>query len=187
MWASQVAPGNENALRIRVFGDNGGLEWAQEQPNTLRYMPFGAAPQIITRGAPAAGPDTARVTRIPGGHPESYLEAFATIYSEIAMAISARASGQPFDALLTFPTLHDGVRGVQASKPHWHRARPTRRGSAVMQTGACDRNAHPAFSNFDGQRSRIFFARRAQIIPGRRRLAWSQTIRRTHPLTAAAA
>jgi predicted dehydrogenase len=111
LWASQVAPGNENALRIRVYGSKGGLEWAQEQPNQLRYSPFGQPVQIVSRGTGAANADAARVTRLPSGHPEGYLEGFATIYSEIAQAIRA-ARGGKLDRAVTFPTIDDGIKGL---------------------------------------------------------------------------
>ena len=90
LWASQVAPGNENNLRVRIYGSKGGLEWRQEHPNQLLWSPLGQAMQVISRGTGAAGADAARVTRIPSGHPEGYLEAFATLYSEIGHAIRSR-------------------------------------------------------------------------------------------------
>ena len=74
LWASQVAPGNENALRIRVYGDKGGLTWAQEDPNYLHFAPFGQPPQLIRRGGAGSDAIAGRVTRIPAGHPEGYLE-----------------------------------------------------------------------------------------------------------------
>ena len=81
MWASQVAPGNDNGLRLRVFGEKGGLEWRQEEPNLLVWSPLGEAPRSIRRGTAAMNAAGQRVNRIPPGHPEGYLEAFATIYS----------------------------------------------------------------------------------------------------------
>jgi predicted dehydrogenase len=100
LWASQVAPGNENNLR-------------QEHPNQLAFSPFGQATQIISRGTGAAGAAAARVTRIPSGHPEGYLEAFGTLYSEIGHAIRARRAGAaPVDPAVQFPTVVDGVAGV---------------------------------------------------------------------------
>lgn len=112
LWASQVAPGNENGLRLRVYGERGGLEWSQEQPNHLWYTPFGKPKQLITRGGAGAGAAAARVTRIPSGHPEGYLEGFATIYSEIAAAIRAHRDGAELDTAVTFPGIDEGVRGV---------------------------------------------------------------------------
>jgi predicted dehydrogenase len=113
LWASQVAPGNENNLRLRIYGSKGGLEWRQEHPNQLLWSPFGQATQVISRGTGAAGSDAARVTRIPSGHPEGYLEAFATLYSEIGHAIrSRRTKGPKLDKAVQFPTVVDGVKGV---------------------------------------------------------------------------
>jgi predicted dehydrogenase len=112
IWASQVAPGNENALKLRVYGDKGGLEWAQEQPNHLWYTPFGEPKRLLTRAGAGAGPDAARVSRIPSGHPEGYLEGFATIYAEAARAIRAARSGAKPDADVVFPTAADGLEGV---------------------------------------------------------------------------
>ncbi len=112
LWASQVAHGNENALRLRVYGETGGLEWAQETPNTLRHAPHGEAPRLITRAGPAASPEAARLTRIPAGHPEGYLEGFANIYAEAAAAIRARGTGAPPPAEVAFPGLADGLAGM---------------------------------------------------------------------------
>lgn len=113
LWASQVAPGNENALKLRVYGSKGGLEWAQEDPNYLWFTPLGAPKRLITRNGAGAGEAAARVSRIPGGHPEGYLEGFATIYAEAARAIrSARSSALALDPAVTFPTITDGVEGV---------------------------------------------------------------------------
>ena len=114
LWASQVAPGNENNLRLRVYGSKGGLEWKQEHPNQLQWSPFGEPMQAIARGTGAANAAAARVSRTPAGHPEGYLEGFATLYSEIAQYIrAARAGGAKADAAAHFPTLDDGVKGVQ--------------------------------------------------------------------------
>jgi len=113
LWASQVAPGNENNLRLRIYGSKGGLEWRQEHPNQLLWSPFGQPTQVISRGTGAAGTDAARVTRIPSGHPEGYLEAFATLYTEIGHAIrSRRTKGPKADKAVQFPTVVDGVKGV---------------------------------------------------------------------------
>jgi predicted dehydrogenase len=114
LWASQVAPGNENALRIRVYGSLGGIDWRQEHPNQLQWAPLGQPVQTIARGTPGANAAAARVTRIPAGHPEGYLEGFATLYAEIAQAIRARREGgPPADPAAHFPTLVDGIQGVE--------------------------------------------------------------------------
>jgi len=113
LWASQVAPGNENNLRIRIYGGKGGLDWHQEHPNQLHWSPFGQPTQVIARGTGAANAAAARVSRIPSGHPEGYLEAFATLYAEIAQAIrAARRGGPKADKDAHFPTLDDGIAGV---------------------------------------------------------------------------
>ncbi len=112
LWASQVAPGNENGLRIRVYGTRGGIAWRQEHPNQLAWSPFREPTRIISRAAGAMHPAAARVTRIPAGHPEGYLEGFATLYSEIALTIRAIRSGGAPDPAVMFPTVDDGVMGV---------------------------------------------------------------------------
>jgi predicted dehydrogenase len=112
LWASQVAPGNDNGLRLRVFGEMGGLDWRQEEPNVLTWSPLGDAPRMIHRGTAAMNAAGQRVNRIPPGHPEGYLEAFATIYSEVAAAIIARRSGSAAAPALTYPTIEDGIAGV---------------------------------------------------------------------------
>ena len=113
LWCSQVAPGNENALKIRVYGEKGGLEWAQEDPNRLWYTPFGEPKQMITRNGSGAGESAARMSRVPPGHPEGYLEAFANIYGEAADAIEAKNNGTAVSSETVFPTILDGLKGVQ--------------------------------------------------------------------------
>ena len=113
LWCSQVAPGNENALKLRVYGDKGGLEWAQEDPNYLWHTPLGEPKRLITRNGAGAREASTRVSRIPPGHPEGYLEGFANIYCEAAAAIiAARGGAKPDDAVL-YPTVQDGLKGVQ--------------------------------------------------------------------------
>ena len=113
LWASQVAPGNENNLMVRIYGEKGGLSWRQEDPNCLTWAPLGEAPRQITRGGPGSDGNAGRVTRIPAGHPEGYLEAFSTIYSEVAEAIlAARGHGTAGQGVM-FPTGEDGVKGVR--------------------------------------------------------------------------
>ncbi|MCK0207107.1 Gfo/Idh/MocA family oxidoreductase [Starkeya koreensis] len=113
LWASQVAPGNENGLRLRVYGEKGGLEWAQEDPNYLWHAPFGEPRRRITRNGAGAGPEAGRVSRIPPGHPEGYLEGFANIYAEAARAIRAHQAGEKAPAGVIFPTLADGLAGMR--------------------------------------------------------------------------
>ena len=113
LWASQVAPGNENALSVRVYGDQGGLEWRQEAPDLLHLFRFGEAPQTITRAGHGAGPAAAAVSRIPPGHVEGYFEAFANIYTGCAELIAARIEGrEPADWARLVPSVEDGARGV---------------------------------------------------------------------------
>jgi predicted dehydrogenase len=95
LWSSQVAPGNENGLKLRIYGEVGGLEWQQEDPNYLWHTPFGKPKRLITRGGAGSGPQAAAVSRVPPGHPEGYLEGFANIYSGIADAIEAVRAGNP--------------------------------------------------------------------------------------------
>ncbi|MEE4189617.1 MAG: Gfo/Idh/MocA family oxidoreductase [Roseobacter sp.] len=113
LWSSQVAPGNENGLRIRIYGEKGGLEWAQEDPNYLWHTPFDEPKRLITRNGAGAGEGAARVSRVPPGHPEGYLEGFANIYSEAAKAIIAARTGQPVPDDVIYPTVVDGLRGMQ--------------------------------------------------------------------------
>lgn len=113
LWASQVAVGNENALKLRVYGTKGGLEWKQEDPNYLWFTKFGEPKQLITRSGNGASGAAARVSRIPGGHPEGYLEGFATIYSEAARAINAYQTSETLSTDVIFPTIDDGVDGMR--------------------------------------------------------------------------
>ena len=113
LWASQVAPGNENGLTLRVYGSKGGISWRQEDPNYLWVTPFGQPPRRITRGGAGSGAAAGRVTRVPSGHPEGYLEGFANIYAEVARAIHAARSGATLDPAVMFPTVEDGLKGMQ--------------------------------------------------------------------------
>ena len=112
LWCSQVAAGQENGLRLRIFGTKAGLEWGQENPNYLWISPLGKPQYRLTRGGPGSGEAAARLTRIPSGHPEGYLEGFANIYSEAARAIIARRDGTALDPAVTFPGLKEGLEGV---------------------------------------------------------------------------
>jgi len=114
LWGSQVAPGNENGLRLRVYGEKGGLEWSQEHPNQLRFAPTGQPPRVLSRGGPSLGAAAPRATRIPSGHPEGYLEAFANLYRDLAEQIRARrAKRKPDRAALLVPSVEDGADGVK--------------------------------------------------------------------------
>lgn len=111
LWASQVAVGNQNNLRLGVYGDRGGLTWQQESPNEIIFTSLGDTPLKITRGGPAASEAAAAATRIPGGHPEGFLEAFANIYRDVAVAIRAQRAGTSTSGGL-YPTGADGRAGV---------------------------------------------------------------------------
>jgi predicted dehydrogenase len=112
IWASQVATGCENGLQLRIFGEKGGIAWRQENPDELIFSPLGDAPRKITRGGHGAGDAAARVTRIPAGHPEGYIEGFANVYGEIAAAIRAARDGRAVDERVSYPTGADGEMGV---------------------------------------------------------------------------
>lgn len=114
LWSSQVAPGNENALRLRVYGEKGGLAWSQEHPNQLLHTPLGEAPRVLARAVGALHLAAVHATRIPAGHPEGYLEAFAQIYRDAAEQITARREGRAPEPLSTAtPSVEDGLRGMR--------------------------------------------------------------------------
>lgn len=112
LWSSQVAPGNENALRLRVYGSKGGIEWSQEDPNYLWFTALGEPKQLLTRGGSGANDAANAVTRIPGGHPEGYLEGFANIYTDAARSIIGMRSGESPSQKTLVPTVQDGLAGV---------------------------------------------------------------------------
>ena len=112
IWASQVAPGHENGLKIRVYGTKGGIEWVQADPNYLWYTPFGEPKRLITRAGAGANAAAARVSRVPPGHPEGYLEGFANIYTEVSRAVKAKREGKKPDRHVDFPGIEDGVAGM---------------------------------------------------------------------------
>jgi predicted dehydrogenase len=114
LWASQVAPGNENALRVRVYGTKAGLEFRQEQPNQLWLTPLGHAPRLITRGGNGTSAAAGHATRIPAGHPEGYLEGFAQLYRDVAEQIHARWQQRaPNPLACNVPTVQDGALGMK--------------------------------------------------------------------------
>jgi len=113
LWASQVAVGAANGLRLRLYGEKGGLEWAQETPETLRFTPLGEAPRTLRRGGPGLAEQAMAATRLPAGHPEGYLEAFAQIYTDAAELVRAHAEGrEPAGHAYLAPGIAEGVRGV---------------------------------------------------------------------------
>ena len=114
LMASQVAVGQENSLRIRVYGEKGGLEWHQEEPNTLLMRWPDRQPEVIRTGGAGLSPWATSNTRTPAGHPEGYLEAFANLYRHFAAALQARLAGEePTPTDLDFPSVEEGVRGMQ--------------------------------------------------------------------------
>lgn len=106
IWASQVAVGNENGLRLRIYGDKAGLEWGQENPNVMTFARFGEPKQLITRGGAGLGGGAAQWTRIPPGHPEGYLEGFANLYTDAADVILGEGDGS------YLPGIEDGLDGM---------------------------------------------------------------------------
>jgi predicted dehydrogenase len=113
LMASQIAAGEENALSIKVYGEKGGLEWRQEEPNTLKLKWLDAPAQIYRTGHDYLSSYAKHNTRTPSGHPEGYLEAFANIYRNFVSTIDKVSAGEtPSEEMLDFPTSEDGVRGM---------------------------------------------------------------------------
>jgi predicted dehydrogenase len=122
LWASQVAVGNENGPNLRVYGEKAGLEWSQLNPNQMWFTEFGKPRQLLTRGGAISRPAAASMhVRVPAGHPEGYLEAFATLYAQFAQVV--RGSGKAVAALL--PSMADGLEGIQFI-------------AAAVESNACD-------------------------------------------------
>lgn len=116
LMASQVAAGEENSLKIRVYGEKGGLEWAQHEPNTMLVKWLDQPTQIYRAGgnyADRLSSFAVHNARTPGGHPEGYLEAFANIYRNFALTLGAKIDGtEPTPEMLDFPGVEDGIRGM---------------------------------------------------------------------------
>ncbi|HEY8949284.1 MAG TPA: Gfo/Idh/MocA family oxidoreductase [Rhizomicrobium sp.] len=114
LWASQVAIGAANGLRLRVYGDAASLEWSQEEPDLLRFAKLGESPQILRRGGPHLSTAATAATRIPAGHPEGYLEGFAQIYADAAELVRAHKQKRAADTnTASLPGISDGVDGVR--------------------------------------------------------------------------
>jgi predicted dehydrogenase len=112
--ATQIAAGEENAIRIRVYGEKGGLDWQQMEPNSLVVKWADRPMEIYRTGTPGMSEIAQANTRVPGGHPEGYLEAFANIYRNFALTLMARMDGkEPQPEWLDFPGMEDGIRGMQ--------------------------------------------------------------------------
>lgn len=114
LMASQVAVGDENALKIRIYGEKGGIEWRQEEPNTLLVKRTDRPTEIVRVGNGYMGAAAKANTRTPAGHPEGYIEAFANIYRNFARTVMAKRDGrEPEASWLDFPGVDDGIRGMQ--------------------------------------------------------------------------
>ncbi|TDJ39949.1 MAG: Gfo/Idh/MocA family oxidoreductase [Gammaproteobacteria bacterium] len=114
LFASQVAVGEENGLRLRVYGERGGLEWSQTEPNSLIVRWPDRPYEVRRTGGSGLSAAALNATRLPAGHPEGYLEAFAVLYRNFASALRATLSGtDPNPEMLDFPTIDDGVRGMR--------------------------------------------------------------------------
>ncbi len=114
LWSSQVAVGNENNLKIRIYGENAGIEWRQEDPNYLYYTKLGQPAQKITRGSASASEEAKNITRIPPGHPEGYLEGFANIYSDVYKKLIGQINNQKYSLSNDcYPTIYDGIEGIK--------------------------------------------------------------------------
>lgn len=111
LWASQVATGEENGLRLRVYGERGALRWQQEEPNVLWWSEAGAPMQRLTRGSAALPAESLAATRIPPGHPEGFIEAFAQLYRDFADELLAAIEGRPMPPRIV-PDVADGVRSL---------------------------------------------------------------------------
>lgn len=112
--ASQITTGSENDLRIRISGSLGSLSWSQENPNLLLHTPLDAPPQLLTRASGGLCEAAARASRLPAGHPEGFIEAFANVYLGVAADIRARLAGVAADSIATdYPTVEVGARGVR--------------------------------------------------------------------------
>ena len=134
LWTSSVAIGRQHGLTLQVFGEKGGLSWAQEQPNQLYWMPLGGRRQVIERGEAGLSPEADRSSRVTIGHAEGMPLAFANIYADLAEAIAARKTGREMDpAADLYPRAEDGLRSMAAvfavaesgrSDGIWTEARP---------------------------------------------------------------
>ena len=126
---SQVATGEENGLALRVYASNGAIKWNQENPNYLELYRYGEPRQTLTRGQGYLSDAAKNATRIPTGHPEGYLEAFATIYVGVVRAVRAHIDGKALKpAEYEFPSVYDGLRGMQFITRASNRAMPGRAG-----------------------------------------------------------
>jgi len=113
-WSSQIAAGHDNALRLRIYGTKGAVEWFQETPNTSRVSFLDRPSGTVSRGRDPMSPRAQSLSRLPSGHPEGYFESFANIYATYLAALAKKLRGEPLaPADLDFPNVDDGVRGVR--------------------------------------------------------------------------
>ncbi len=113
-WSSQIAAGHDNALRLRIYGTKGAVEWFQETPNTARVSFLDRPSGTVSRGRDPMSPRAQSLSRLPSGHPEGYFESFANIYATYLAALAKKLRGEPLaPADLDFPNVDDGVRGVR--------------------------------------------------------------------------
>lgn len=114
LFASQIAAGEENNLRIRIYGEKGGLDWSQQEPNTLTVKWLDKSMEVLRTGVGKLDAQATAHTRIPAGHPEGYLEAFANIYRNFAICLAAKIEGKKLPKVYQdFPSVEDGLRGMQ--------------------------------------------------------------------------
>jgi len=114
LMASQVSLGERNHLRLRVYGSEGALDWCQEEPNTLRMLEPDGTERLLHTGSDSLSERARAHTRLPGGHPEGFIEAFANLYRNAGRSIRSLDSGTPAPPFADdFPTVRDGARGVR--------------------------------------------------------------------------
>ena len=114
LWASQVAIGHENGLRLRIYGDKGGLEWAQEHPNHMHFRPLDGRPELLTRGGAGIGAEGLHGVRVPPGHPEGYLEGFSNLYTDFAdQLVAYLTNGKADAAAMLVPGVKEGLEGMK--------------------------------------------------------------------------
>ena len=111
IWVSSAATGGENGLKIRVFGNKGGLEWFQDDANNLKFIELNSPTKIITRASNMVSKFSMESSRVAAGHPEGFFEAFANIYTEFADSINAYKKHKKHKN--TFPTIDDGLKGIK--------------------------------------------------------------------------
>ena len=126
LYASQISAGEENNLKIRVYGEIGSIEWCQMEPNSLIHRPLEGSMKVIRTGVGNLYPEAQAHTRVPAGHPEGYIEAFANIYRNFAKCIQARLNNTEIDPIyMDFPTVEEGVRGMKFIEAVVHSGKST--------------------------------------------------------------